>query len=226
MSAERFDAQAYWDSLRPELQHELGTLAVALMYCLAGRDCGHYGAMTDETDVANAWFRAECKAYSRIDALLDEHAPSFAPAGQFLLPPADLTEGVCRDCGCTDERACPGGCSWAEPDLCSVCAAAATEARTIRAIQEVVAKHHGIPMTALLGRGSYRKAARPRQIAMFLAAEITGRETTVLARAFNRDRTTVAYAIETIGRAITVSPATQLLVKRLREKLPAPAEAV
>lgn len=27
----------------------------------------------------------------------------------------------CRACGCTDERACSGGCSWAEPDLCSAC---------------------------------------------------------------------------------------------------------
>jgi hypothetical protein len=34
--------------------------------------------------------------------------------------------GVCRECGCTDERACVdpalGACSWVEPDLCSFCA--------------------------------------------------------------------------------------------------------
>jgi hypothetical protein len=29
--------------------------------------------------------------------------------------------GVCRGCGCSDERACPGGCVWAEPNLCSRC---------------------------------------------------------------------------------------------------------
>lgn len=29
--------------------------------------------------------------------------------------------GVCRVCGCTDDRACPGGCHWVEPDLCSSC---------------------------------------------------------------------------------------------------------
>ncbi len=29
---------------------------------------------------------------------------------------------TCRECGCTDERACPGGCSWVEEDLCSACA--------------------------------------------------------------------------------------------------------
>lgn len=31
--------------------------------------------------------------------------------------------GRCRICGCTDDRACHGGCSWVnkEHDLCSVC---------------------------------------------------------------------------------------------------------
>lgn len=28
----------------------------------------------------------------------------------------------CRVCGCTEDRACPGGCFWIEPDLCSRCA--------------------------------------------------------------------------------------------------------
>lgn len=27
--------------------------------------------------------------------------------------------GVCRLCGCTDARACPGGCWWYEPGLCT-----------------------------------------------------------------------------------------------------------
>ncbi len=29
----------------------------------------------------------------------------------------------CRQCGCTNERACPGGCSWASinPPICSAC---------------------------------------------------------------------------------------------------------
>lgn len=33
-----------------------------------------------------------------------------------------LDEQRCRVCGCTDERACPGGCWWIENDLCSNCA--------------------------------------------------------------------------------------------------------
>ncbi len=27
----------------------------------------------------------------------------------------------CRICGCSDGRACAGGCWWVEPDLCSAC---------------------------------------------------------------------------------------------------------
>ncbi len=28
---------------------------------------------------------------------------------------------ACRVCGCTDDEACKGGCSWAGTDLCSRC---------------------------------------------------------------------------------------------------------
>jgi hypothetical protein len=30
--------------------------------------------------------------------------------------------GVCRECGCSDEAPCEGGCAWVEEDLCSACA--------------------------------------------------------------------------------------------------------
>ena len=29
---------------------------------------------------------------------------------------------ACRSCACTDDVACPGGCTWYEYDLCSACA--------------------------------------------------------------------------------------------------------
>jgi hypothetical protein len=37
---------------------------------------------------------------------------------------ADLNDDdpVCRVCGCTEFHACPEGCWWVEPDLCSSCA--------------------------------------------------------------------------------------------------------
>ena len=38
----------------------------------------------------------------------------------------EAKRGVCRVCGCTDERACPGGCEWLDDEhtWCSVCVAA------------------------------------------------------------------------------------------------------
>lgn len=32
------------------------------------------------------------------------------------------SEPTCRFCGCTDLQACPGGCSWIAPEVCSACA--------------------------------------------------------------------------------------------------------
>jgi len=32
-------------------------------------------------------------------------------------------EPACRECGCSESLACPQGCGWAQPDLCTVCAA-------------------------------------------------------------------------------------------------------
>jgi hypothetical protein len=53
----------------------------------------------------------------------------FLFSGQFRMFQATMIKkkkkhkriGVCRVCGCTDDRACPGGCFWVEPDLCSSC---------------------------------------------------------------------------------------------------------
>lgn len=38
-----------------------------------------------------------------------------------VTPQAFFLEPTCRVCGCTDLRACPGGCWWVEFDLCSAC---------------------------------------------------------------------------------------------------------
>lgn len=40
-------------------------------------------------------------------------------AGEIM--PAATTGSSCRVCGCTDLNACPGGCFWVQPDLCSTC---------------------------------------------------------------------------------------------------------
>ncbi len=50
---------------------------------------------------------------------------------------------ACRICGCTDEQACPGGCHWLLPGLCSQCVElflVADEART--AVVDAAAAFH------------------------------------------------------------------------------------
>jgi hypothetical protein len=43
--------------------------------------------------------------------------PTLFSGDPLPLPPVDGER--CWICGCTDDNACPGGCSWAGPDLCS-----------------------------------------------------------------------------------------------------------
>lgn len=52
--------------------------------------------------------------------------PVFEPASreeaQELMRRNQPAMRKCRVCGCDDFHACPDGCSWVEPDLCSTCA--------------------------------------------------------------------------------------------------------
>lgn len=46
---------------------------------------------------------------------------SASAAGGALIWHLFAAPATCRVCGCTDESACPTGCWWVEPDLCSRC---------------------------------------------------------------------------------------------------------
>jgi hypothetical protein len=45
--------------------------------------------------------------------------PRGVRSGDVLL--VTISRPRCQRCGCTNERACPGGCSWVAPTLCSTC---------------------------------------------------------------------------------------------------------
>jgi hypothetical protein len=55
-------------------------------------------------------------------------------SGRARLIQLTLVSGTCRWCGCTQERACAAGCSWANADqtLCSECVELERAMRTPR----------------------------------------------------------------------------------------------
>ncbi|MDD4888302.1 MAG: DUF4031 domain-containing protein [Phycisphaerae bacterium] len=91
-------------------------------------------AMADKLVVRRTWFQDrslrhyDLTAGKRREAIrrgaveLDEEAA--CETFKRLRKAAAARRGVtyCRECGCTDDCACEGGCHWVEPDLCSQCA--------------------------------------------------------------------------------------------------------
>ncbi len=87
------------------------------------------------------YHEAEALAAFQDKIILSCFAPSYGPPDAIIWnpggPPVDgwpelleywqsAEHQKCRICGCTWQRACPGGCSWIEPDLCSRCASGTT----------------------------------------------------------------------------------------------------
>jgi chromosomal replication initiator protein len=88
---------------------------------------------------------------------------------------------------------------------------------TIDEIKKKVAEHYGLKVADLESPNRSRSIVRPRQIAMYLARQLTPRSYPEIGRRFgNRDHTTVMHAVETITRLTGVDPAFGEEVERLR----------
>jgi len=71
---------------------------------------------------------------------------------------------------------------------------------TIEEIQKKVAEHYSIRLTDMSSARRARAVARPRQVAMYLAKQLTSRSLPEIGRKFgNRDHTTVMHAVSRIG---------------------------
>ncbi len=71
---------------------------------------------------------------------------------------------------------------------------------TIDEIQRKVAEHYNIRLTDMASPRRARSVARPRQVAMFLAKQLTSRSLPEIGRKFgNRDHTTVMHAVSRVG---------------------------
>lgn len=90
----------------------------------------------------------------------------------------------------------------------------------IARIQAVVAVSYGIRPEHMTSVCRWKEVAWPRQIAMYLAREITGKPLPHIGRQFGwRDHTTVIHAIKQVKARMAADPIYRADVEALREAL-------
>ncbi|WP_428392662.1 chromosomal replication initiator protein DnaA [Lichenicoccus sp.] len=91
---------------------------------------------------------------------------------------------------------------------------------TIEEIQRKVAEHWNIRLTDMSSARRARAVARPRQVAMFLAKQLTSRSLPEIGRKFgNRDHTTVMHAVSRVTELMGLDTAFAEDVELLRRML-------
>jgi chromosomal replication initiator protein len=91
---------------------------------------------------------------------------------------------------------------------------------TIEEIQKRVAEHFSIRLTDMSSARRARAVARPRQVAMYLAKQLTSRSLPEIGRKFgNRDHTTVMHAVTRVTELMGVDAAFAEDVELLRRML-------
>ena len=88
---------------------------------------------------------------------------------------------ICRICGCTDERACPGGCHWmdAQHTVCSACedrvlAIISPPKKAADVVRQLVAaetNRNVLAAAADNATGDWRRALIRKKLAALLAAK-------------------------------------------------------
>jgi len=90
---------------------------------------------------------------------------------------------------------------------------------TIDEIQKKVAEYFSISVKEMQSSRRARTVARPRQIAMFLAKQLTSRSLPEIGRKFDRDHTTVMHAVRKIEELLSQDTALAKSIDSLRRSL-------
>tara|TARA_B100001123_G_C15126963_1_gene953711 strand:- start:622 stop:1134 length:513 start_codon:yes stop_codon:yes gene_type:complete len=91
---------------------------------------------------------------------------------------------------------------------------------TVESIQNLVASHFNLGIGELLSPRRSRSLARPRQIAMYLAKQLTTNSLPDIGRKFsNRDHTTVIHAVKKIDELIKKDSEIKESVNEIKKKL-------
>ena len=92
---------------------------------------------------------------------------------------------------------------------------------SISTIKTEVARTFGVGVHELENARRARAVARPRQVAMYLAREMTPRSLPEIGRAFGgRDHTTVMHAVRRVEALMACDPKLKATVERLRQETP------
>lgn len=118
---ERFDGASAWSKLPPDVQAEIGAIALEI----AATD--HLFERSRQDVLPELYGRVAKAAFRQLDrellaAVDDALAEDAFVASDGQLPRIPLLiGGVCRACGCSQDDACDAGCGWAAEDLCTAC---------------------------------------------------------------------------------------------------------
>jgi chromosomal replication initiator protein len=92
--------------------------------------------------------------------------------------------------------------------------------RPMARIQCAVANHYEIALVEMRSRNRRRAVARPRQVAMYLARELTPHSLPTIGKHFgNRDHSTVLHAVRAVGQRMTEDVDCRADVEALRKVL-------
>jgi chromosomal replication initiator protein len=93
------------------------------------------------------------------------------------------------------------------------------EAPTLEAIQRAVCQINGLSREELLSQRRSAKVAHARQLAMYLARELTSLSLTEIARGFDRDHTTVLHAVRAVSSRLEPGSETAETIHKVRAAL-------
>ena len=115
------------------------------------------------------------------------------------MPTPALVQHVLRRLGAAHTVAGPGG---------------------IDVVVDATAHEFGVERQALLARDRRPAVTRARQVAMYVARELTGQSLPEIGRQMGgRNHTTVLHAVNRVGEALPADPALRLAVDNLRQRL-------
>jgi len=119
---QRFDGAAAWAALTPEQQAEIGAIALEFVVNMHGEDA--YFSGLEAKPEARPFIAGQPLLTDKLMTAVQDAIGDQVPAlfdDELRIPIPSLLGGVCRICLCSDDDACPEGCSWSEPDLCTAC---------------------------------------------------------------------------------------------------------